>query len=102
MAWGCWGSVCQSGCKTGRQGDREICNVAPCLVSPCLVSPCLVSRVSTSPCLVSPCLLKLPTGGCVFDLKSFNAVLLDMDGVLYRGQMPLPGVSEMLALFARR
>src|SRR3954466_16348298 len=25
-----------------------------------------------------------------------------MDGVLYRGQMPLPGVNEMLALFKRR
>src|SRR5262245_2069688 len=25
-----------------------------------------------------------------------------MDGVLYRGQMPLPGVNEMLALFERR
>jgi 4-nitrophenyl phosphatase len=38
----------------------------------------------------------------VFDLNQFTAVLLDMDGVLYRGQMPLPGVNEMLALFARR
>ena len=35
-------------------------------------------------------------------LSQFNAVLLDMDGVLYRGQMPLPGVNDMLALFARR
>src|SRR5215212_9875134 len=25
-----------------------------------------------------------------------------MDGVLYRGQLPLPGVNAMLALFARR
>ena len=38
----------------------------------------------------------------MLDLNQFNAVLLDMDGVLYRGQMPLPGVNEMLALFARR
>jgi HAD superfamily hydrolase (TIGR01457 family) len=38
----------------------------------------------------------------VFDLNQFNAALLDMDGVLYRGQMPLPGVNELLALFARR
>src|SRR5919199_5016611 len=38
-------------------------------------------------------------GAHVFDLSQFNAVLLDMDGVLYRGQMPLPGVNEMLALF---
>jgi len=38
----------------------------------------------------------------VFDLKPFTAALLDMDGVLYRGQMPLPGVNEMLAMFARR
>jgi 4-nitrophenyl phosphatase len=38
----------------------------------------------------------------VFDLNHYTAVLLDMDGVLYRGQMPLPGVNEMLAMFARR
>jgi 4-nitrophenyl phosphatase len=38
----------------------------------------------------------------VFDLKPFTAALLDMDGVLYRGQMPLPGVNEMLATFAQR
>ena len=38
----------------------------------------------------------------MLDLSQFNAVLLDMDGVLYRGQMPLPGVNDMLALFARR
>jgi 4-nitrophenyl phosphatase len=38
----------------------------------------------------------------VFDLSQYSAVLLDMDGVLYRGQMPLPGVNEMLALFSRR
>ena len=38
----------------------------------------------------------------MFDLSHFSAALLDMDGVLYRGQMPLPGVNEMLALFERR
>jgi 4-nitrophenyl phosphatase len=38
----------------------------------------------------------------VFDLSRYNAVLLDMDGVLYRGQAPLPGVNELLALFERR
>jgi len=38
----------------------------------------------------------------VFNLSQFNAVLLDMDGVLYRGQLPLPGVNAMLALFERR
>src|SRR3954471_8938222 len=38
----------------------------------------------------------------VFNLSQFNAVLLDMDGVLYRGQLPLPGVNDMLALFERR
>jgi 4-nitrophenyl phosphatase len=38
----------------------------------------------------------------VYDLSRYNAVLLDMDGVLYRGQAPLPGVNELLALFERR
>ena len=38
----------------------------------------------------------------MLDLSQFNAVLLDMDGVLYRGQLPLPGVNDMLALFAQR
>jgi 4-nitrophenyl phosphatase len=38
----------------------------------------------------------------MFDLNHFNAALLDMDGVLYRGHEPLPGVNELLALFARR
>jgi 4-nitrophenyl phosphatase len=38
----------------------------------------------------------------LFNLSQFNAVLLDMDGVLYRGQLPLPGVNAMLALFERR
>jgi 4-nitrophenyl phosphatase len=36
------------------------------------------------------------------DLHRFRAVLLDMDGVLYRGQQPLPGVNALLALFERR
>ncbi len=38
----------------------------------------------------------------MFDLSRFNAVLLDMDGVLYRGKMPLPGVNDLLALFEER
>ncbi len=38
----------------------------------------------------------------MFDLTHFTAALLDMDGVLYRGHDPLPGVNELLALFARR
>jgi 4-nitrophenyl phosphatase len=38
----------------------------------------------------------------VLDLTHFTAALLDMDGVLYRGKEPLPGVNELLALFERR
>ena len=38
----------------------------------------------------------------MLDLNHFTAALLDMDGVLYRGSQPLPGVNELLALFARR
>jgi 4-nitrophenyl phosphatase len=38
----------------------------------------------------------------VFDLNHFNAILLDMDGVLYRGDLPLPGVGDLLALCERR
>jgi 4-nitrophenyl phosphatase len=38
----------------------------------------------------------------VLDLSRFNAVLLDMDGVLYRGKMPLPGVGELLDLCHER
>ena len=38
----------------------------------------------------------------MLDLNHFTAALLDMDGVLYRGSEPLPGVNELLALFARR
>ncbi|GAB4181728.1 MAG: HAD-IIA family hydrolase [Roseiflexaceae bacterium] len=32
------------------------------------------------------------------DLNSFNAVVFDMDGVLYRGKQPLAGVADLLAL----
>lgn len=38
----------------------------------------------------------------MFDLTHYTTALLDMDGVLYRGHEPLPGVNELLALFARR
>lgn len=38
----------------------------------------------------------------VLDLKQYTAILLDMDGVLYRGDLPLPGVGELLALCERR
>jgi 4-nitrophenyl phosphatase len=38
----------------------------------------------------------------VLDLNHFTTALLDMDGVLYRGSEPLPGVNELLALFAQR
>jgi 4-nitrophenyl phosphatase len=31
------------------------------------------------------------------NLDAFRAVVLDMDGVLYRGKMPLPGVADILA-----
>jgi 4-nitrophenyl phosphatase len=41
-------------------------------------------------------------GGLVLDLARFNAVLFDMDGVLYRGIEPLPGVNELLTLFDER
>jgi 4-nitrophenyl phosphatase len=41
-------------------------------------------------------------GVCVIDLSQFTAILLDMDGVLYRGHEPLPGVNELLELCARR
>src|SRR5262245_35140419 len=41
-------------------------------------------------------------GEAMLDLSHFTAALLDMDGVLYRGHEPLPGVNELLALFARR
>lgn len=38
----------------------------------------------------------------MLNLSQFTAILLDMDGVLYRGHTPLPGVNELLALCARR
>ena len=38
----------------------------------------------------------------VLDLRHYRAVLLDMDGVLYRGKQPLPGVAELLAVFDER
>jgi 4-nitrophenyl phosphatase len=38
----------------------------------------------------------------VFDIKQYNAILLDMDGVLYRGDVPLPGVNELLEHCERR
>jgi 4-nitrophenyl phosphatase len=38
----------------------------------------------------------------VLDLTQYTAILLDMDGVLYRGNMPLPGVNELLAACERR
>lgn len=34
------------------------------------------------------------------DLSLIRAVLFDMDGVLYRGKQPLPGVNELLAFLA--
>ncbi|HWQ12024.1 MAG TPA: HAD-IIA family hydrolase [Roseiflexaceae bacterium] len=38
----------------------------------------------------------------MLDLNRFDALLLDMDGVLYRGKLPLPGVNELLALCHER
>lgn len=38
----------------------------------------------------------------MLDLKQYTAILLDMDGVLYRGDTPLPGVGDLLALCERR
>lgn len=34
----------------------------------------------------------------MLDLKRFTTLLLDMDGVLYRGKLPLPGVADLLDL----
>jgi len=36
------------------------------------------------------------------DLTTIRAVLFDMDGVLYRGAVPLPGVNELLQFLAQR
>lgn len=33
----------------------------------------------------------------MLNLSHYKAVIFDMDGVLYRGKMPLPGVADMLA-----
>jgi len=41
-------------------------------------------------------------GEDMFAINRFGAALLDMDGVLYRGLTPLPGVNELLALFAQQ
>lgn len=38
----------------------------------------------------------------MLDLSRYNAAILDMDGVLYRGKLPLPGVAGLLALFHER
>ncbi len=38
----------------------------------------------------------------MLDLAPFNTILLDMDGVIYRGPQPLPGVNDLLALCAAR
>ena len=48
---------------------------------------------------LSPCLDKAIGSNeeNLLQLNEYTAVLLDMDGVLYRGQMPLPGVNELLA-----
>lgn len=35
-------------------------------------------------------------------LRDFSAVVFDMDGVLYRGKVPLPGVADLLALLDER
>ncbi len=38
----------------------------------------------------------------MLNLSTYTTLLLDMDGVLYRGDNPLPGVNDLLALCARR
>lgn len=38
----------------------------------------------------------------MLNLAQVRVALLDMDGVLYRGNEPLPGVNDLLALFAER
>lgn len=37
----------------------------------------------------------------MLELSQYTAVLMDMDGVIYRGNEPLPGVNELLALLRR-
>jgi 4-nitrophenyl phosphatase len=34
----------------------------------------------------------------VLDLQTYRAVIFDMDGVLYRGKLPLPGVADMFEM----
>ncbi len=38
----------------------------------------------------------------MIDLRPIRAVLFDMDGVLYRGMTPLPGVADLLGFLAER
>ena len=38
----------------------------------------------------------------MLNLDAFRAVVFDMDGVLYRGKMPLPGVADILAFLESR
>jgi 4-nitrophenyl phosphatase len=38
----------------------------------------------------------------MLNLRDFSAVVFDMDGVLYRGKAPLPGVADLLALLDAR
>lgn len=38
----------------------------------------------------------------MIDLSQYTTILLDMDGVIYRGPQPLPGVNDLLALCAAR
>ena len=38
----------------------------------------------------------------MLELSQYTAVLMDMDGVIYRGNDPLPGVNELLALLRSR
>jgi 4-nitrophenyl phosphatase len=38
----------------------------------------------------------------VLNLHNYSAAIFDMDGVLYRGKVPLPGVADLLALLNER
>lgn len=38
----------------------------------------------------------------MLDLARFRTILMDMDGVIYRGPQPLPGVNDLLGLCAER